>query len=602
MALELNQIRESLKNPSKRNLIGKAVRHQNRLKFHTETYLDLNEISQPANDFLEWVSKQMVKDKFNTFVSLFRFPTPVIGLTNRMYNELEKVFDARNASTNSQFVDSKLKDDWEWYRQYKLKEPTIWKKKGFKKMKSAINSILVIDLPKEQKTSLPEPYFYWLPIESVLDFDTEHGKFEWLIFHQEDNKVAAICDEWYRVFEIDSKNEIVEGSLIEVKHNIVKDDEKLCPACFFWDDELVSDETSLKSNPLSPQLNNLDKLLFKIISKDHLDSYAAYPIYSVYATNCNFENPENGDVCDGGFLRDTSNKYKIFRDGTVEKCPVCSGKKFAQPGSMVTIPIPNDGKVDPDKYVPDLKDPVKITTIDVESLNYNRDEVTRLQNEIFTSVTGDNSDVQDKQAINLGQVGAIAENKTLILNNLKKNFERAMNFVDEVCCILRYGENFISVSNNLGTEFYNYTVAELYAQYKQAKENGASQSQLDALQKQIIEVENKTNVQQLQRMSVLSQLEPYPNYSFTDLMTLKENNLVDNLLLTIKLNFTTFVDRFERENINVTEFGIQMNFNEKIKTIFEQFKLYANEQKIDKGTVGNPQPTDNKKPITIGNN
>ena len=209
MALLLSQIQEILKNPSKKFVIQKAVRHQNRLKFHTESYLDQLAIQQPVTEFLEWIRTLLPKDKFNSFVQLFRYPTPIIEFTSRIFGELEKVFDSRNASTLFQFKDNKLNDDWEWYRREKLKEPKIWKKKGWKKMKTSINSVLIIDLPEEQTTDLPEPYFYWLPIEQVIDFCTEHGKIEWIVFHQEE-KIACFDDEFYRTFEVSDKNEIIE--------------------------------------------------------------------------------------------------------------------------------------------------------------------------------------------------------------------------------------------------------------------------------------------------------------------------------------------------------------------------------------------------------
>jgi len=567
---------EQVKAPKNQRLVTKAVRHQQRLKFHTETYLDPNEISQPLTIFLDWVKTLIPKDKYAIFVSLFQFPTPIVELTTRIYNELERVFDGRNSAVNFQFNDSTLRDDWEWYRQEELKEPEIWKSKGWQKMKTAINSILIVDLPIEQEAGRPEPYFYWLDIENVIDFCCKGKAIDWIIFKQKDNRVAAFDDEYYRTFELDKDKEIIISTLVETKHEL-----GYCPAKFYWDAELITITPELKKSPISTQLSNLDWLLFFAISKRHLDLYAPYPIYSAYAEDCSFLNNETGDYCDGGFLRDISQNYKMFRDGSVQRCPVCAEKKIAGVGSFIEIPVPTEGTAD-------MRNPVQITTIDKESLTYNVEEVQRLKAEIYTSVVGEGGNVMKNQSINELQVTANFDDKTNVLISLKRNIELAQKFVDDTICQLRYGDQFLSSTINLGSEFYIYTIDDLYAQYKQAKENGASEAQLDTITDQLIATENRNNPTQLQRMLILKQLEPYRHYTREELITLSDKNLIDSELMNIKINFTTFVDRFERENTNIIEFGSLMSFDKKINTILNEFKKYGNERKftgIDSRTV-----------------
>lgn len=555
---------EQLKSPKRKAIIHKAIKHEQRLKFHTETYLEPSEIAQPLTTFLDWVKTLIPKDKYNIFVSLFQFPHPNVELTSRIYNELERVFDGRNSAVNFQFNDSTLRDDWEYYRQEILKEPDIWKHKGWQKMKTGINSILIVDLPIDQKQQRPEPYFYWLDIDHVIDFSFKVKKIEWIIFRQGDNRVASFDDEYFRVFELDKDNEIKRDTLIETKHDL-----GYCPATFFWSTELSSKYPELKKAPISPQLSNLDWLLFFSISKRHLDLYAPYPIYSAYAADCSFLNNETGDYCDGGFLRNSSQNYKMYRDGTVERCPVCAEKRIAGVGSFIEIPVPSG--VDS----PDLRNPVQITTIDKESLQYNVDEVMRLKAEIYSSVVGEGGEAIKKQGVNEMQVSANFDDKTTILNGLKVNYERAQKFVDDTICRLRYGDQFISSSINLGTEFYIYTVDDLYGQYKQAKENGASEAQLDLITEQIISTENRNNPLQMQRMLILKQLEPYRHNTRDELISLYDKNLIDPVMFNIKINFSTFVDRFERENTNIIEFGSLLSFDKKIETILNVFKSYG---------------------------
>lgn len=569
MALELNQIKQILQKPTKRQTIQKAVNMQCRLRFHTETNIAISDINQPTTIFLDWVRHLLPNDKYNIFLQLFKFPLPTPAVVEDVYRELERVFYSRNSSSSYQFTDSELAEDWSRYRKSNLNEPEVWKTTAWKRMQASPNSILVVDLPQVQTTSRPEPYFYWLEIDAVIDYQTfrlDENQFEWLIFKQPEHRIAVFDDTSIRVYQLNEKNEI-QSLISEAKHDL-----GYCPARFFWSTQLNEKNKDLKKNPITKELSNLDWYLFFSISKQHLDLYAPYPIYSAYEADCNFENNETGDYCDGGFLRNTKGEYKILNDGTVEKCPCCSEKRIAGPGSFLEVPIPNQSE-----GVADMRNPVQITTIDKDSLDYNVNECARLKNEIVISVVGSGGTVSEKEAINETQVTANFESKTSVLNALKTNFELAQKFVEDTVCKLRYGGAFISSSVNWGTEFYVFTVTELYSKYKQAKENGASNSELDAISQQILEVEYRNNPLVLQRMLILKQLEPYPHKTLDEVLKLYEKKLIDEKLVKLKINFSTLVDKFERENINIIEFASNKPMREKIDIINKKLLEYVTE-------------------------
>jgi hypothetical protein len=524
------------------------------------------DISVPANVFLEWVRTLLPKDKFNVFLSLFQFPTPILDLTFKIYEQLERVFDGKNPAHHYRFTSTELRDDWELYRKEVLEQPEIWRTKGWEIMKTAINSVLVVDLPVEQTSEMPEPYFYWLSIDKVVDYTMVDGKLTSILFCQEDeSQLAIIDDEFYRVVEINSQNEITQV-IVETPHNL-----GYCPAQFYWTDALVFKEPDLKRNPLSSQLANLDWLLFYKTSKKHLDLYAPYPIYSGYESDCDFENVENGDYCDGGFLRGEDDNYKLLRDGTIQRCPACAEKNLAGVGSFVEVPAPKS------KEDPDLRDPITITTIDKDSLDYNVQEESRLEEKIENSVVGGGSNIQDKQALNKDQISANYSLKTNVLNNLKTNYENAIKFVNDTICRLRYQEDFIGSHNSLGTEFYIYTISDLYALFEKAKSNGANEAELDAITDEIIQTQYRNDPQMMQRMLILRHIEPYRHHTRKELLELKKEGLVDDDLMKVKINFNNFIDRFERENINILEFGSQTSFDKKIETILETLINYGKE-------------------------
>ena len=569
MALELNQIKQILQKPSKRQVIQKAVNMQRRLRFHTETNIAVSDINQPTTIFLQWVKTLLPKDKFNIFLQLFKFPLPTPSVVEDVYRELERVFYSRNSSSSYQFTDSELAEDWANYKKNFLNEPEVWKITGWKRMQVSPNSILVVDLPQIQKSSRPEPYFYWLEIDAVIDYQLsklDDNAFEWLIFNQPNHQIAVFDDTYIRVYQLNEKNEI-QSLVSEASHDL-----GYCPARFFWSTQLNEKNKDLKKNPITKELSNLDWYLFFALSKQHLDLYAPYPIYSAYEADCNFENNETGDYCDGGFLRNAKGEYKILNDGTVERCPCCSEKRIAGPGSFLEVPVPNQSE-----GVADMRNPVQITTIDKDSLDYNVSECARLKNEIVISVVGSGGTVSEKEAINETQVTANFESKTSVLNALKTNFELAQKFIEDTICKLRYGDAFISSSISWGTEFYVFTVTELYSKYKQAKENGASNSELDAISQQILEVEYRNNPLVLQRMLILKQLEPYPHKTLDEVIKLFEKGLLDKKLVKLKINFNTLVDRFERENINIIEFASKKPLRDKINIITDKLLEYVTE-------------------------
>lgn len=572
MGLELKQIKQSIERPTKRQTIQKAVNMQRRLRFHTETNIAISDINQPTTTFLTWVQRLLPKDKYNIFLQLFKFPLPTPAVVEDVYRELERVFYSRNSSTAYQFTNSELAEDWANYKINVLNEPEVWKTIGWKRMQVSPNSILVVDLPAEQTSERPEPYFYWLEIDQVIDYELVEGSttcFKWLIFKQPGNKIAAFDDTSIRVFQLNEKNEI-QSLISEAAHDL-----GYCPARFFWSTQLNENNKELKKNPISKELSNLDWYLFFALSKQHLDLYAPYPIYSAYAADCNFENNETGDYCDGGFLRNAKGDFKILADGTIEKCPCCSEKRIAGPGSFLEVPIPSvaDG-------VADLSNPVQITTIDKDSLDYNVKECERLRDDIIVSIVGSGGNVSEKEAINETQVSANFESKTSVLNALKTNFEEAQKFVDDTVCRFRYGNSFISSSISWGTEFYVFTVSELYAKYKQAKDNGASNSELDAISQQILEVEYRNNPLVLQRMQILKQLEPYPHKTIKEVVELFDKGLLEDELVRLKINFVSYIDKFERENINIIEFAANRTFDEKINIIKNKLLNYVQQENI----------------------
>lgn len=561
MGLNLSQIRKEIAEPRKRKTINRAIFHQNRIRFHAQTLVTAD-ISQPVTDFLAFVSNIIPEDKFKIFKTLFRFPVKTNEITSICFSKLHKIFDGRNPAFNYQFKSSEAREDWENYRLNVLDEPRVWATKGWEYFKTEINSVLIVDLPLLQQGERPAPYFYFLPISQVITYEVDRvsGNMQFIIFRQGEDKIAVIDDSSYRLFKANKGN--ISALLSEHPHDL-----GYCPARFFWDEAINLREPDVKKSPLSEELESLDWFLFYHISKRHLDLYGSYPIYSGYEQSCDFSNEENGDYCDGGYLKDRQGHYKLDPSGLLMRCPKCGNKHIAGVGSYIEVPVPLEGQ-------PDLRNPVQMLTVDRNSLDYNVEEENRLRSDIITAVVGTSEEVTARQALNEQQIAANFENQNAVLNKIKKGFEAAQQFVDETVCSLRYGNDFTAAKIDLGTEFYIYDANELRKRYKTAKESGASESELEALQTRIIETEYRNDPLAKQRMLLLSELEPYKHLTREEVINLYDKGIISQEELLIKLNFANLIKRFERENINVLEFGTQIPFDKKIDTIKSELIKY----------------------------
>ena len=594
MALSVEEIRKRTSEQPRRNIIKLAVMHQNRLRLHSEVVpstpalaswsyrgrqLAVNQplmhghegITLALNDFMAMVENLIPKDKFEVFKTLFRFPVITNEVLAVCYDKLSRIFDGRDPAFSYQFANTELRDDWEWYRQEKLGEQNIWQSKGWDFFKTQINSVLIVDLPQEQEAGdrYPQPYFYWLPIMDVIDYkaDPQSGAMEWIMFRQDGDKIAVIDDASYRIFN--SKDGTIGELESEAAHDL-----GYCPARFFWNEPVSLDKPDIKESPVTKELDRLDWYLFFAISKRQLDTYGNYPIYWGYEQSCDFHNDETGDYCDGGFLKDKQGHWHYDSNGLLMPCPVCSQKRLVGAGSFIEVPVPHV-----DEGQPDLGQPVGMLAVDSESLKYNQEEEKRLRTDLITAIVGTNEEITTRDALNEQQIKANFESQSTVLKRVKKGFEEAQKFVDDTCCRLRYGKAFLSSSINYGTEFYLFASDELRERYKKAKEAGMSEADLDALLQQIIETEYRHNPQMMQRMIILSDLEPYRHLTRNEVQGLYEKSLIPVEDLLIKFNFADFIKRFERENMNIIEFGAETDYDKKIGIIKEQLKAYASEIK-----------------------
>lgn len=563
MILTLEQIQSLIEQKPHRQELNRAIVHQNRLKFHTETEILKNELSPYINDFTAWICttkpELLPKDKVDRFKQLLTCPLPTIQLTESINISLSRVFEGQDSFFRYDFDDDERKDDWEDYR-----DDEFWKEDGLQAMINAIDSVWVVDLPEEQEGEKPEPKNMFIDISNVIDLSCKrNGECQYVIFTIGD-KLYVYDDESICKFEY--KEGKIGDLLSEFFHEL-----DYCPARMFWSELLKKGNSINRKAPLTNVLAELDWLLVHKTFKKWMDIANSYPILVSYQ----FE---------GGIDDFTKEDDK----GRVEGQKKTLGGKFAGPGSIIQIPIPMEGQ-------PDLmSNPVAWVTPPVNSLEFHVTEDERLTDYIFKTTVGVEGEQSNDQAKNEKQVLASFENQSIILRRLAKNFEKIQTFAEKTMIALRYGEE-IKVSIDYGSKFFLKTAEDLMTE----KESMAGDDIMtDAVSSELIETKFRNDSGGKIRANVINDLDPLPGKSIEECIQIKDAGGIDELAFKIKCNLMPFTRRFEREQLPIAQFMKEGEYRERVELILEEFKKYAGEFEEKELEIVNPIATVDSNPIT----
>lgn len=497
-------------------------------------------------------------------MSMFTYPIDTVQLTDEVFSALEKVFDGRDPIRDYVFSNPNASEDWEVYKSKVMCDPEDWKTQSMEAMKRAINSFIVVDLPAEQITEIPAPYSYFVNMSSVYDFElTANNKsVDWIMFYidgtkGEGQRIAVYDDERYRVIRMLKSNDYVVES--DNQHDL-----GYCPARQFWGEAMSFNTPEMKKSPITTSLGSLDWILFYTLSKKYGDLYSPWSIYWGYMRDCDFDVPKSKYRCDGGYLKSYDNQYIFSIAGKPEKCPKCK-ERINGVGSFIEVPAP-------EKDTPSMAPPVGKVDVDVDALKYNVEELERLERKFYSSVTGSNFETISNQAVNEKQVLSLYESRKQVLINLKSNFEKAESWRDQTICKLRYGSKFISLTNNYGTDFYLGDSDQILELYKSCRDASLDHTILDMLQNQYYQTRYKANPEELQKVKIVTDIDPFRHATKAEIIELKDQ--VDAKEYMLKINFSTYLRRFEREQGSLIEFGANLDYGKKIERIKEVLFSY----------------------------
>lgn len=572
---------ELIETPVNREYIDAAILHEERLAMHVEPFSrNTLQTNRGYQEYDAWVKDILPEDKYKRFLQFLTNPLDTVDSTESIFDELKKVFDAQDKYVKYNFTASELEQDFTDYLT-QIKDDEFWRTQGFEALKIHINSFVVCDLPSMPSASRAEPYYYFLNIRDVITVkvDQKNCKVEYIAFEDADNRKLVIDDEYYRIFvkEADGEKYIFKE---EIRHTtyVAEDNDTVvsgigyCPVTSFWH-EFIKDTNGIdKSSPITNALGKLDWLLWVRTGKKYLESYT-FPIIVTYDQDCDFED-EKGNRCTEGFITKQST-YVLEKGATPTTyqvpCPACTKRSFIGAGTEFTVSAPRD-KEEHDMM---LK-PVDIVEMNTEKLQHLDKYIEALENEIYLNCVGFDGESINKEAINETQVAANFESKESVIMGIKDQLEKTMKFVAETLARMRYGAMFLGSEYNLGTEFYLTSVEDLVKMVKEAEAANMPSYFIDKLKDQIVNTKFRTNSDQRAKNEILKHLEPYAGMTAAEMQALRiDETDVENFI--IKLNFVTFIRRFERENMDLTEFGTALDFNSKIKIITQKLTDYAKE-------------------------
>ena len=572
----VNQLKAKLESPKNKLALQRAARHEERIRFHVDAHQGATQ-SHALKSFLKSVDRRLPKDKAQNFRSYLDFPIDTVSLTGESFNLLEKVYDGRDPVYHCHFTDNDIEEDWMRYRIDTLDSKTFWRRDAWSKLKSRHNSVMVVDLPSEQEGLRPEPYVYFVDVTSVIDYAGADDQFDWLVYSIGDSKYVHVDDTHFQVFEM-FVGDLYAKELSSSEHGLGR-----CPARFFLTDHLKDGEKGVMRSPISGEVGNLDYLQFIMTSKKIADSHGSFPIYWQYTQECDFtrEHHNGGNVsCSGGYLV-TSEGINVMRGDSPEQCPVCVESSLTGAGSLIEVDPPSS------KDDPLITPPAGIIQTDVLTLKYLVEEETRRRRHFITAVTGNPIEVTSDQAVNVTQVMSLMEQGKAAILKVKRSLEQAHQWVDTTICELRYGNFFTNCSVNYGTEFFMVSADMMLNLYIEARAKKLDGTILDGLLDQYYETKHRHAPEKIQREKVISHVDPFRHLWEDAVTNMYSSGYIDFKDYMTKVNLTSYIKRFERENGDITHFasqayddyGIKLSFDRKIARIRDVIKTYIDDPK-----------------------
>lgn len=566
---------ELIKSPRHKQRIEEAKKLEKRIRLHT---VGTPDNTTSYDDFKQKIKHYIDKTKYDIFCELIGEPVPTLSLTETIFDELSKVYEASNPSEKFVFnpsIDQEVEAGkfTEYFNHNKF-----FKSEYYNQLKTSPNSFIIVDTKLELKDNKQQPIVYFVDISNIIDVESDRdGNVNYIMFYADNDRkrIVAIDRTAYYVY-LSEGNEWSLAQGFPSEHNLLDaKGEPFTPAFMLYPNFLNASDNVVVNSPLTKSVGDLEWLLFWAVAKRHLDSYASFPIYVSLEEDCTYISPL-GTHCENGYVKEqvgelSDDEYRYT------PCPECSKNRMLGAGTTITVKAPQD-KDDPNNL-----NAVNVIPAEANSVKYVTEEKTRLEQEIYYSVLGKTSQPLETFSQSVAQLDLSTESRKAVLIRTKEIIESVHQKVVYTMAKLMYGDKFISFYKNYGDNYFLTTPEQEAEKYKKLKDTGAPESMLHATLTRLIATTYKTSPTTAKLQEIYLEVEPHQTKSVEQVQKLFGAGLISRKDTIAKIYFTDFIEEYESENKALVNLAMTSNSTTKESLVKQiKVKLYEFVDKIVK--------------------
>jgi hypothetical protein len=578
--LDLTDIQRLLRQPQNGAALAACRAQEQRIRLHADAHVDPATPPPGLATLLALPKAILPADKYEKFCAFIPSPLPTVKLVGKVSDGLSRVFEAQDGSVTVTLATPELETDFETYRAAQHEEE-FWPGTAFESVMRSLHSVLVVDMAAEQRTPRPEPYVFTLDIFDVYDMAIKaDASCEYLLFHlpghldeqgRQVQRMGVYDDGFYRVFEkLADAGEWPIKPAVENAHIL-----GFCPARMLWSGALGKSTGLERKGPLTNDLGELDRFVYWHCSIEYFKTYSMFPPLWSVEEECTYESPD-GQSCQGGVINVQIGFWPASGEEAprprydTRPCPSCAKNNYLGPGTHLRVPAPTP-------ETGDTREPLGFVKTDVEALKDARLGLAEMKADILTSCLGSGGEPTTDQPRNEKDVRAGFENQQDILVRVAKNLDRARAWVLTCWGVLRYGPLFKRVVVSSGEQYYLKTPEQLSEEEASARKAGRPVFELSQAREMRYYTQYRNNPPLLDRMRILSDLEPYPEYSVDQITDMIAKSLsqggsyllqvYDPKLLALKADFPRYITRFESQHADVRTFAALQPYYLKLQLI-----------------------------------
>lgn len=275
-------------------------------------------------------------------------------------------------------------------------------------------------------------------------------------------------------------------------------------------------------------LQKAEKLFYDLIwTKSEYDlAKALHWFYQkfIYAPECTYQNPENGDYCDHGTLHNSQ-----------ETCPNCDGTGMlvhTTVQDVIVLKLPQSSE----DVVP-LSNMVHYENIDISIGKHLQEDFKGLEADIFKAVF-------NSQAFDRSEVAVTATEKTLDLRAVKNALisfanqcSRVYKFIIEMASIYTDNDEGIIIQHKHPRDFKLETVEDLLDNRQKAVGAGAPYQVIRNIDNSILELQNQDNPDYIAIMQAREKFRPFREKTESERMFILSSLKLEDYHRVLWVNF-----------------------------------------------------------------